>query len=173
MPHVGDVAVKKEKHAPREGAALPRISWRTPEFVYYEKSPDWYWALAIVTLALMAVAILQRDFLFGVLIVISSFAVLLYSVRRPKTVTIILSGAGVQIDDRLFSYDTLKSFWIFYRLGEEKELSVHSDRVVAPHIKIPLGPTNPNEVREYLLSYLPEQKQEESFIDLLARLMKF
>ena len=168
MPQTGDVALKTEKRDPKP----LRLSWRAPEFVYYQKSPDWYWALAIITLALIIVAILQKNFLFGVLAMIGSFAVLLYSVRRPKMCTIVLSGAGVQIDDRLFPYDALKSFWIFYPQGGEKELSLRSERAIMPHIKIPLGTTNPSEVRKFLISYLPEQKQEESFIDILAPIMK-
>lgn len=41
-----------------------------------------------------------------------------------------------------------------------------------PFIRIPLGKTNPLEVRKILLKYLPEEEQQESVIDIIARITK-
>ena len=150
-----------------------KITWQTPEYAYYSKSVDWYWALVIITIALAGVAIYTYNFLFAVLIVIGAFAIAMYAVRTPRIVTVVISGQGVQIDDRLFPYDALQSFWIFYHPGRLKELSLRSEKIAMPHIKIPLGSTDPNEVRELLLKYIDEVPQTESLIDTLAHFLGF
>ena len=158
---------KVEKPAPR------KIAWQTLEYLYYEKSADWYWALGIIAIGLVAVAILNHNILFAIFIIIGAFALALYAVRRPRTITIAISGEGVRIDNRLFPYEALQSFWIFYLPGGTKELSLRSQKITMPLIKIPLGDTDPNEVRELLIAYLDEKAQNESLIDALARILKF
>ncbi len=148
-------------------------SWRAPEHTYYEKSADWYWGFGIAVVALLVVAYLTKSVLFGFLVVIGGFGMLLYAVRRPPMVTITLLGHGVEVGDRLFPYETLQSFWIFYRPGGLQELVFKSNRSLASKISIPLGDANPSEVREYLLQYLHEEPQEESMLDTLARILKF
>ncbi len=151
----------------------PYIEWQTPEYLYYEKSADWYWTLGIVTLGLVIVAVITHNVLFASLIVVGSFALVLYAVRAPRTIMIRISGSGVRINDRLFPFEALQSFWIFYRPGGLQELSLRSQKAIMPHIKIPLGDTDPNEVREFLKQYLDEEIQHESLIDILAHIIGF
>lgn len=148
-------------------------SWRAPEYTYHEKTPDWYWGFGSVAAALLFIAYLTESVLFGFIIVIGGFGMLLYTVRKPHIVTISVTGQGIEIDDRLFPYETLHSFWIFYRPGERRELILKSSRGLAHTIKIPLADANPVEIREYLLQYLPERAEEESMLDILARILKF
>src|SRR3989344_3238199 len=148
-------------------------SWQAPEHVYYEKTPDWYWGFGLVVAALLFIAYITESVLFGFLIVIGGAGILLFAAPKPRTVTISVTGQGVEVDDRLFPYETLQSFWIFYRPGNRQELVLKSDRGLAHTIKIPLANANPVEIREYLLQYLPEHAEEESTLDALARILKF
>lgn len=149
------------------------ISWNTSEYPYYPKSPDWYWALGILTLGLAIIGIIQRNILFIILVLLGGFSVALYAARKPKNVKVTISGVGIQIDDRLYPYDALQSFWIFYRPGGQKELSVRSNGLLAPQIKISLGDTDPTEIRALMIDYLQEEKQEESLLETLARVLGF
>lgn len=166
---------KQITQAPSERKILKvkELVWEASEYIYYRKSPDWYWALGVITLALLIIAYLSGNFLFGALVVIGAFTVLLYGARRPNIATFKLTGAGVQIDDRLFPYDGLKSFWIFYHPGGVKELSLASEKVLVSYLKIPLGDMNPNDVRSFLLQFLPEKAQEESWIDIITHYLRF
>jgi hypothetical protein len=42
-----------------------------------------------------------------------------------------------------------------------------------PALKIPLGSTNPLQVREILIRFLPEKKQDDTIIDILSRRLGF
>ncbi|MEK7576575.1 MAG: hypothetical protein AAB482_02665 [Patescibacteria group bacterium] len=149
------------------------IAWKAPEYVYYKKSPDWYWSLGILGAALIGVALWQNNFLFALITLVGTFAIALYAVRKPRTIEIKISIKGVEIDNTLYPYESLKSFWIFYRPGGVKELSLMSEKMFMPRIAIPIGDIDPVELRDLLIQSIPETAQEESFADAIARWLGF
>jgi len=79
---------------------------------------------------------------------------------------------GIKVDNYFYDYDDLKSFWIFYEAEEGiKVLSLHSKKTFLPHIHIPIGNANPILIREVLVHYLPEIRQELTIIDRLEKLI--
>ncbi|MEK7649903.1 MAG: hypothetical protein AAB367_03030 [Patescibacteria group bacterium] len=179
MASISDVKKRKPEHAPahmpvREHPQTVRsIKWQAPEYVHYEKQADWYWSAVVIMAALLVSSYYLESILFAFLILVGGVAVLIYGARRPDIVTFEISGAGIRVGDRLFPYETLQSFWIFYRAGDVKELSVRSEQMLVPMIKIPLGDQDPVALREFLLDFMPEVVQEESLLEVLARLLKF
>ena len=167
--------IEKKEIVAKKGPSgrVPQISWQTLEYTYYPKSNDWYWSVGIIAVGLFIVAYIQRNFLFGVLVLLGGFSVLLYGARQPKKIEVTITGQGIQIDDRLFPHEELKSFWVFYMPGDVKELSLKLEKTLAPYLRIPLGDANPSDIRTFLLNYLPEKKQEDSLIDALMRYLQF
>lgn len=91
--------------------------------------------------------------------------------KNPKNTICKLRTEGVQVNNDLYPYETLKSFWIFYDPPRHQELSLRSKAPLAGgYIKIPIGDEDPVQIREILLRFLPEEKQEEGFVDVLARM---
>ena len=45
-------------------------------------------------------------------------------------------------------------------------LRFKTTKIILPFIFVPLENQNPEKVREILLNYLPEKKEEESFVDI-------
>jgi|SRR3989344_4657008 len=164
--------VKKPAATPSETNSASALTWKAPEYIYYEKSTDWYWALGIVTIGLLAVAVIMSNFLFAVLVLLGGFTLAMFGARKPRVANFSISVEGIRVDNTLYPYESLKSFWIFYD-PPFKELSIESQKLILPHIKIPLDTMNPVEIRAYLLQFLPEKKQEESLIDHLANYLKF
>ena len=160
------------KEAARE--TLPEsISWQAPEYQHVPKSRDWYWAVGILTIGLFVVALLFSNFLFGIFVLLGGFTIALYGARAPQTVAFSLSVEGIRIQNRVYPYESLQSFWIFYHPPHVKELSVESQKMIMPHIKIPLENQNPAKIRAYLQQFLPERQQEESLIDVGMRYFGF
>ncbi|MDP3784660.1 MAG: hypothetical protein Q8R12_01115, partial [bacterium] len=73
----------------------------------------------------------------------------------------------------LYPYDDLKSFWLNYDPPHVKELYVISKKVLLPQLSIPLGQTDPNQIREHLLKFLEEREIQESLADAIARFFRF
>jgi len=178
MPSITDVRKSVEPAPPKtsepaESSHAFEISWRAPEYVYYHKTPDWFWAVGIIGVILVAIAYFTDNLLFGFLIIVGAAAFGLYGARKPNVIRAAISNEGLHIGNRLFPYETLQSFWIFYRPGGIKELSIASQKLFMTYIKVPLGDQDPNEVREFLLQFLQEKPQKESLVDTIARLIRY
>jgi hypothetical protein len=97
----------------------------------------------------------------------------MYANKEPRIIKFKINEKGMEFDGRLHDFDTLRSFWLFYNPPEEKELSFRSKKTFFPYIKIPLAEQNPNEIREFLLKFLPEKRHRESIIDIWMRRIGF
>src|SRR3989344_4174032 len=74
------------KPEPRADIGTPLVAWLAPEYDFIPKSHQWYWVVGIMTAALVVVAALIRNLLFGILTVLAGFTIALYGARRPKIV---------------------------------------------------------------------------------------
>lgn len=157
-------------------ALAKTVEWQTPEYEHFDKDIGWFKAVLIVTVASVILALLFQNFFFALILLLSGFVVMLYGARLPEMINVSLTPKGVRINQNLFPYDRLKSFWISDQHGEgrAKKLILEADRFFLPHVVLPLSPeADEGLIREYLLRYLPETHHEESFADVLADLIHF
>lgn len=149
------------------------LEWSAPEFVQYSKNKSWFIIVGLIAAGLFLWALLIKNLLFALLIGLSFFSLVTFALKKPREIRLAITSKGIKIDKILYSFDNLKSFWIFYEPPEVKELSLRSKKTIMPYIKISLAEQNPAEVRKFLIKYLPERKHKESLIDNLARQLKF
>lgn len=149
-----------------------KISWKTPEYEYYPKNKKWIAILGIAAAILFLIGLLLKNYLFCILIGLSFFAIAIYAFRKPEIIKITIDYKGIKIDNILYKYENLRSFWIFYD-PPIKELSLRSKKTIMPYIKIPFNDQSPTKIRKILIQHLPEKKHRESIIENLARQIKF
>ena len=152
---------------------LEKIEWQAPEYEFHEKSPDWFWTLGIITLALFLSAVLLHSLLFGFLILLAGFSLALFGARKPNIVSFKIDTRGIHIENRIYPYENLKCFWLDYKPPYKKELIVESKKTLMPHIAIMTGESDPVKIRNYLLQFLKEEKIEEPLTSSVARLLGF
>ncbi|HBT81136.1 hypothetical protein A2757_02440 [Candidatus Giovannonibacteria bacterium RIFCSPHIGHO2_01_FULL_48_47] len=152
---------------------LVLMSWEAPEHELREKTPDWYWAVGIIAFGFLILAILLKNFLFAILVLLGGFTVAMYGVKQPKIVNFAITSRGIKVEDKLYPYDNLQFFWINYDPPHVRELYLISKKTFQPQISIPLGQADPNEVREHLIKFLEEKEIEESLFDTIARFFRF
>ncbi len=139
------------------------LRWQAHEYDHYERSTDWYWAVAIITLSIIALSIIWNDYLFALVIAIGVFALVLYTKRPSKLITYELSKKGIRIEKTLYPYPTLESFWVEdYNQTPRPKLILKSIKVMMPHIVIPIEGIHPDEVHSFLSARLPEEEHVES-----------
>jgi|SRR3989338_52048 len=145
------------------------ITWHAPSFYYNPQKR--YLASIIIALLLGAVAILflQKDTLSAVFLIMSSLVLILYANKRPEINKIIIDDYGIRVGGNSFLFSELRSFWIEYMPGENKELSLESKKWYLPYVKVSLENQNPLEIRSWLVSFLPEREHEKSLVDLISR----
>jgi hypothetical protein len=150
------------------------MEWEAPEYAHYEKSVDWYWWTGLFSVVLLGIAIWQESFLFGVLVFVGWFTVILHASKHPRIINFAITDKGILVENRVYLWHELKSFWIFYNPPLNQEISLESQHSLMPYIKIPLSDKlNHEKVRDLVKKYLQEVEQQESLIDNLSHLAKF
>ena len=151
-----------------------QISWSAPEFIHYPKGPKWYIALGVVGLILVAYFAIQRDFFSAVTFVLLFLMAFFFSRTTPRQITITIGARGVRINDSLFPYQKIKSFWLVYEPPHVKTLNFETSAYLNRFLTLQLQDYDPVQVREFLLEYLPEDlDREERISDKISRNLKF
>ncbi len=126
------------------------------------------------TIALIATAVLvayfTHDFLFTIVLILAAIVLNLNATRPHRPSEITIHATGVSIDDQNHHYADIKSFWIDYE-PNLKELSLELKKGYSPRIRVPLEETNPLEIRQAMISYVPEKEHEQSLLDHIIRLI--
>ena len=150
----------------------PTFSWEAPEYEHFEKHPRWYWMMGVILTAIVVYAIVTNSILMAITFILIGMLGYFFAEREPRIIAMEITPDGVQVDNYFYEYDNLRSFWIFYEVEEDiKVLSLLSQKTFLPYIHVPIGNANPIRIRETLLHYLPEIKQELTIIDRLERLI--
>ncbi|MEK7641962.1 MAG: hypothetical protein AAB365_03150 [Patescibacteria group bacterium] len=151
-------------------ATAPLISWNAPEHFYVEKRPDWYWAVGIITLAIAVVCFIFGNIIPGLFVLIGATALVIHSSRPPRTMHYEINDRGIVVDDLLYPFLTLESFWIPHDELPPKMI-VKSRKTFMPFIVIYIDEVDPEKVREVMLTYIAETEHREPFLKhLLERL---
>lgn len=150
----------------------PILQWQTPEFKYVHKSPDWFWAIGVVALAIAIASVIYGNILFAIVIIIGSAALMLQGVRKPDIITVTLTKRGIIVEDEMYPYATLESFWIVFNEYEQR-LLVKSDRTFMPLLVLPIRDIDPDQLRDELLMHLPEEEIQEPLTQKIVEYLGF
>ena len=153
------------------------LEWKTIEHHHEEKSSDWFWILGIISLATAILAVYFGNILFAIVILLSTFTIVLFIHTKHQEIDVSINKKGIRIDKILYPYTNLESFWI----DEEEEfdhvqtqLLVKSQKVLQPLIIIPIpDEVDLEDLKNYLLSYIDEEEMKEPFFNHLMEFLGF
>ncbi|MFT7507791.1 MAG: hypothetical protein ACI92I_000959 [Acidimicrobiales bacterium] len=137
------------------------IAWEAYEHHHTEKGSDWFWVLGIITLAVTITSILLGNLLFGILIFIAGLVTALHAKREPKVIPFAITQRGLRIDDKLYPYSTLESFFIDDEHPHGPQLLAQSEKLFMPLLMMPIPEEYADEIEDILASRLPEEHLEE------------
>ncbi len=144
------------------------IEWETYEYEPRERSSNWYWFVGLAAVLLVIWAIVMKNFLLAILVLLGAFTLMIYAARKPRVIKIGVSRRGVQIHQDLFPFHSLRSFWV-HEDDVERKIILRSEKLLMPHLHIPLAEDVDHEaLRVFLLDFLPEEPHKPTIIDLLA-----
>jgi hypothetical protein len=150
----------------------PIIEWNAPEHYYYKRSSDWYWAVGIIAATCAVLAFIFDDVIFGILIAVAALALCLHASIPPRMIRYQVNDRGIVVNDVLYPFLTLHSFWIEHNHPEPKIL-IKSQKFFMPFISVPIDEVNPEEVRAILLRYIAETEHIEPLSLKLLEAMGF
>ena len=139
------------------------IYWNAPEHFHIEKTPDWYWGVGIITLALSAVCIILGNVITGIFVLVAATTLVIHASRPPWIVYHEINDRGIMIHDKFYSFLHLESFWIPHDEFPSK-IILKSRKFMMPYIIIFIEEIDPEIVREVLLRYIAETEHHEHFL---------
>lgn len=153
----------------------PAIIWETHEYLFQEKTNDWYWGVAIIALSAAVIAIIFGEILLALLIIIGSFTLCLVGARRPNVVRYEINNTGVLIENILYPYATLSSFWVENNshMGIPSKVIFKSRKIVSPFLVLHIEDIDPELMRDFLLDHLPEAEHSEPLSQKLLEYFGF
>jgi len=152
---------------------LKLVSWQAKKFENFERHPWWGISLFIILIILLTYSLLTDNFLLSIILILSGIIVYLFEKKDPETYHFAICETGIIAHDRFYEFLDIENFWIFYEPGQlgRKELSIKTTRHFMPYIHLPLGNQDPNEVRNSLLTYIPEEIHKETILDFLENIV--
>ena len=166
MSQIIDLRKKGEPEVPTEASD---IRWPTHLSPPHRRDRILYTTIGLI-IAAGFVAYFVHDFLFTTVLILSALVLNLNATRPHRQSEITVHATGVSIDDQRHHYADMKSFWIDYE-PNLKELSIELKKGYAPRIRVPLEDTNPLEIRQAMISYVPEKEHDQSLLDHIVRLI--
>lgn len=151
------------------------INWSAPEYEYRPKEVSWFWISIIVAVLVLALAVWQRNFLFGFFVVVAEILLIVWGSREPREINFSFSDKGLTVDGRKFyAWDEIQN-WSARAPEESKygNLLLNFKGRLKPDMRVLLPKSKFAEIRKAFAEKLPEVEWEESIIDTLERFLRF
>lgn len=116
-----------------------------------------------------AMIFFHKNTLTAIFMFVSASVLTLYTNKKPAISQIAINELGIAIDNQLYAFKELKSFWVEYAPGNVKELSLESKKWYLPYTKISIENQNPIDLRTMLANFIPEKEHEISLIDVISK----
>jgi hypothetical protein len=153
---------------------VPReIAWEAPQHHHVEKGNDWFFALAIIIVALIVVALIFSDPLFALVIGLAGGVLAAAAAKHPDIVPYAVSVRGVKVEGELYPYSVLNSYHIDEEDPRGAQLLISTDRKLAPILVLPLPPEHVDNIDDLLKERLPEEELHEPFALKVLELFGF
>ena len=153
--------------------SLRSITWEAPEHHHVEKGNDWFFALIIIVLSLVVVAILFNDTLFALLIGLAGGALAISAAKRPSIVPYAVTTRSVKIEDHLYPYSMLESDYIDDDDPRGPQLFLKAGSRFMPLIIMPIPSDHVDDIEGILAERLPQEHLEESIFVKVLELFGF
>jgi len=147
------------------------LHWQGPEYEHYPKEKKWYAVATLILSAIIIYALITNSPIMAITFVLIGVVGYIQLEKTPRVLDFKVTVDGVTAGNELYEFDNIKSFWIFYEPPHTKILSLHTDAMLMPYVHIPVHQIDPVKLREILLDFVPEEKQQPTFIDTVERLL--
>ncbi len=145
--------------------------WEAPEFEVYEKSTRWFLLAGLFLLAIITYAMYTNGPIMAITFILVGIVGYIHLQKEPRLVTFSITNSGIIADKDLYLFENIHSFWIFYDPAHTKLISLHTKASVFPYVHIPLGDEDPVHIRELILAFVPEIKQEPGIVDTIEKVL--
>lgn len=151
------------------------LSWHAPEYEHRPKESLWFWVSIVVAVALVVFAVLQRNPLFGLFVVVAEVLFIVWGNREPEELHITADTSGIRIGThRFYPRSHIDAFSLLeHQHTDWQNLIILIDRRYIPTVSIHVPGHLVDELRARLATLYPEYDHQESFVEILERYFWF
>jgi len=147
------------------------VSWSAPEYAEGARPFGWYAALTGGGIISALLAAYFGNFLLSFILVLGAGVFILFSLRHPETINYKLSSKGLQINQRLYPFEQLETFWVHEK--DPPFLVIESKRAFMQTLTIPIPEDATDEIKLILLHFVEEEHREPPYSEQIARSLGF
>jgi hypothetical protein len=152
------------------------LQWEAPEFDYREREVSWYWISIIVAAIMIAFAVWQKNFLFGIFVIIAEILVIIWGNNTPRLITFIFNEKGVGIKNgKFYPFAEMENFSIDRAPDGEMwdDVFFHFRGRFKLPMKIKFPKKQIERVQKDMKEVIKEIEYEPTFFDSLEKLIGF
>ena len=150
---------------------LKPVSWEAEEYITKDHPVGWYFGLAIVSIGLSALAIWLQGWTFLALIVISVFAILVFSLRPPRKLNYTIDNEGITEGKILHKYEDYKAFGIL-KEGEHFSAILIPKKRFGMSTKVYFPEGSGEAIVDQLGAHLPMEEVKLDFLDKIVNFLR-
>lgn len=149
------------------------FQWKFPEFTQHKRGQAWYIWGGIAVGLLLLYSLITLNFLFGVIIIISTLIIVMFQ-RSQNEIDFEIAEDGISVNQKFYPYKIIRIFYIIYEPPEVKTLYFEPKSFFNPRIPIALESQDPVKIRKLLQQYLDEDldREDEPVSDQTSRMLK-
>jgi len=148
------------------------ISWDIPTHHAKERTMVFYIIVFVCMAGLLLFAAWQKDFLFGMFIILASGTVLYLSMQQPHPVSFALTETTIVIDrETVHPFARIAHFDIYDFTPNDSDILFVFKGRARPMLRIPVWKGDKEKIRTFLLTKLPQKATEPSLLDILSKIV--
>lgn len=158
------------------------MTWHAPEFAYRGRGVSWYWVTIIIAAVMVAFAVWQRDFLFGLFVIVAEILAIVWATRIPRMISFAVTEREFLIGERRryamtefesFSVDEDEFTGDFTDHGDFVALIFHFKGKLRAPLRVMLPAVYLDSARKNFTTVLRELPYEPTLIDSLEKIIGF
>lgn len=148
------------------------FSWQASEFIHHQKSASWYAVLALIAVALVAAAIVTRQWVSIAVFATMTAAVVVYASKEPRILNYRLDSHGLTIDGKSSPYSSFKSYSVLKDTGWHM-IDLDPTQRFMPRVSIIFDTDDLDRITAVLDTKMPRADREPDWIEKLTRSIRF
>lgn len=151
----------------------PIFSWEIKRQEDRQRGDNFYFIVLAVMALLLFFSIWQKNFLFGIFVIISTGTILFLSSQRQEVFSFKLYEKKIEIgeNDHIYEYDRFSHFDIYEYHENDYELLFSFKEKLKPVLRIRIYKGDREKIEEFLKTKLSQKKTEPSLLDIISKIM--
>jgi hypothetical protein len=148
------------------------VAWTASEYIEHRHGPNWYFGLMIMTAAAAGgVYFLTKEYFAAGTIAVVGVIVGVFASRKPQQIKYELTSSGLQVGQKLYSYNLFKSFSVL-KEGGFSSLNLQPLKRFMPPVSAHFESKDEDKIINTISDFLPYEEHKVDQIDRLSRRLR-